>query len=759
MGPQGDKFPLLARKIKQHELIHLHFDPDFYINEYDELGIKAASAFDHFVERGWLESRNPNSFTDTWKVLSQQAKETHTTDDLMHLLGESAVAATRQKTNTFSPGDTILNYKQGTRDTLYAIVRLVIDQAYYKTKFFPNIRGKVSNLNLGHHFIAGACREGHRPYKDAIQAIEKLEQAELLKLSIWIQQASEFTENYVQLHAFIDELRDSIEAIRSMQTTDGALKTTELNDDQKFVLSKISENMDADFYLKTYPEIKIADVDPAFHYTFTGWKEGKNPTPAFETDYYLRSNTDIREAAVNPFYHFIVAGQTEGRLPKRPGSAKRKLIEDQIPVRNRSYGGPDVSSERKLSVHMLANILSATTKGAKGIVLSVSHDCYIRSIGGTQIFIGDEAAGFARAGYKYVHISPTKFDPYLVQRGADYLVQVVLDNKYLGIISITRFREAIRAAELPSLRPAAMIHVMLGHDPDALVDLLAAFKAQKTYLWLHDYSTICTGFNLLRNGVEFCGGPKVTSMACRICIHGAERSEHIKRVRDFFASVKPVAVAPSDRAAELWWRMRVVECETVLIIPHVELVPAEVQLNHRPAPGTGWDPVRVAFVGYPAYHKGWLVFENLLDHFGQDPRFEFSHFASKGSRTVRSDAKFVPLEVSLTNRFAAVKILTNADIDIVINPSPWPETFSYVAYESAASGALTYTLNSSGNVAAMVRDGIEGQVFENEEEMLEAFAGGLAISQVQACIREGKKRRNLVTCGTTTALFETENEG
>ncbi len=463
---------------------------------------------------------------------------------------------------------------------------------------------------------------------------------------------------------------------------------------------------------------------------------------------------DVKQAEINPFYHYIVAGKAEGRLPQRPGSTRRQRIEDQIPPRSHAPVGPDLSSERKLTVQILSHLLESKLADGSKIVFSLSHDCYIRSIGGTQIFISDEANLFLKNQIHYLHVSPTQFAPYFRAERDDYLLQVVLNNEYLGLISALRLKEVFNQGSNKTSRLYAIVHVALGHNPELLSDIILAFSPKQTYVWLHDYSTICCGFNLLRNDVEFCGAPKLNSMACRVCSYGAERSEHLRQVSSIFSKLNPIAIAPSESAAEIWYTAKNLDCDEVLIIPHVDLVRGELEPCNHFALGTGWDPIKVAFVGYPSFHKGWETFELLLDNLSSDPRYIFYHFASNNSRTLRSDLKFRTVEVSASNRFAAVSALTDEDIDIVINASVWPETFSYVAFESAAAGALTFTVQSSGNVAAMVREQRNGKVFKDANEMLSYLSDGSAILDVRSQFSSGRQRFDLDRCGTTAALLE-----
>jgi len=79
---------------------------------------------------------------------------------------------------------------------------------------------------------------------------------------------------------------------------------------------KDSEFFDKEYYLKNYPNIESAEIDPLIHYLFFGFKEGKNPSAKFDTNFYLRKNKDVKKAGLNPLIHYILHGRKEGRVIK-----------------------------------------------------------------------------------------------------------------------------------------------------------------------------------------------------------------------------------------------------------------------------------------------------------------------------------------------------------------------------------------------------------------------------------------------------------
>lgn len=75
---------------------------------------------------------------------------------------------------------------------------------------------------------------------------------------------------------------------------------------------------DAQWYLRTYPDIAREGADPALHYLLHGATDLRNPGPYFDTGHYLHLYPDIAQIGMNPLVHYIVAGITEKRSI-RPG--------------------------------------------------------------------------------------------------------------------------------------------------------------------------------------------------------------------------------------------------------------------------------------------------------------------------------------------------------------------------------------------------------------------------------------------------------
>lgn len=68
---------------------------------------------------------------------------------------------------------------------------------------------------------------------------------------------------------------------------------------------------DDEYYLKTYPDVAAAEVDPLWHYLTYGASEGRCPNPAFDPAFYASQATTLRPGE-NPLLHYIETGRALG---------------------------------------------------------------------------------------------------------------------------------------------------------------------------------------------------------------------------------------------------------------------------------------------------------------------------------------------------------------------------------------------------------------------------------------------------------------
>ena len=508
----------------------------------------------------------------------------------------------------------------------------------------------------------------------------------------------------------------------------------------------LAEHFDAAFYLRRYDDVRAVRCDPVLHYAQAGWREGRWPNAWFDTAYYLDSNRDVAQAGVNPLWHFLVRGRAEGRAPMRPAGVQRDRL-DRARAAGQAvthYAAP--GDAVLLDAEAVRRHVALACVGAHGLVLSASHDRYDANLGGTQLLVADEQEKFNGARVAYLHLSPVLARATLAPLDADTSVQLVLDGRMLGVAGYDAVAAALAALDLaPRTARIMVVHCLLGHDERGLAAAAAALGTTVNLFWVHDFSSICEGLHLLRNDVAGCAAPPPASMACRVCVHGDSRGGHRQRMLWLFGTLGFHVVAPSRSALDLWRRGAGLPHLSVRVHPHCRLT---LPPRRAAAPGAA---IRVGFIGFPSYHKGWPLFERLVAAHGDGSEYRFHHFADAGHLTPRDGIEPVAVRVAPGSRLAMSQALAAHGIDIALVLSPWPETFCFVAHEAMAAGAAVIALAGSGNVAELVRRTGRGVVLADVESLMALFRDGGVKRLVDAAPPE-PALGSLVHCGTSATL-------
>jgi hypothetical protein len=72
---------------------------------------------------------------------------------------------------------------------------------------------------------------------------------------------------------------------------------------------------DAEFYLRKYPDVAAAGVNPLLHYLKCGRKESRQPNPVFDPAFYLSHNPDARRKQTDALLHYLRSATAEDRKP------------------------------------------------------------------------------------------------------------------------------------------------------------------------------------------------------------------------------------------------------------------------------------------------------------------------------------------------------------------------------------------------------------------------------------------------------------
>lgn len=504
--------------------------------------------------------------------------------------------------------------------------------------------------------------------------------------------------------------------------------------------AEVEALFDETFYRAQIPEGDKIEPDALGHYLLNWRDNGAAPCAEFDPAFYLARNPDIAAAGVDPFIHYATGGREEGRIGAHPiGWRARQLAELLTPEDRRKLW----LSKTPIAIETpeeIRSLIDRACAGGRGVIVALSHDNYLENVGGLQACVGVEQRAFADLGAAYLQISPAQPLPTLAHAEipGDLVLALTLDGETIG---------RLPAGDLASIlvgRPvdAIIVHSILGFDLDSVKLIADAAPSAHRYFWVHDYFSICPGYNLMRNDLAYCGAPPSDSAACGICVYGEERRKTQAAMRAFFAALKPTAIAPSDVAANIFRRESGCEVREIIVQPHARLSPDR---RFRDAAAAAAEearmaPVRVAFLGYPTIAKGWPLFAAALARFGNDPRFEFHHFSAAPGK---SSAKHHDVRVSADSQNAMIDALIEANIDVAFVLSVWPETFCITAHEAVAAGAILVAHETGGAAARLAAAQEAGFAVSGEEELMGLLEGDELVEAARARRLAGRQTHTL----------------
>lgn len=355
-----------------------------------------------------------------------------------------------------------------------------------------------------------------------------------------------------------------------------------------------------------------------------------------------------------------------------------------------------------------------------GLVLACSHDNYREVPGGVQLCIHREEQAAVARGLAYLQFHPWQPLPCLapVDHGENLPVTMLLNGTPIGTATMAALTTAVSQCVAEQRQVRLVVHHLLGHSPEALVDLARATQVQEMQFWVHDFFALCPSYTLLRNNLVFCGAPDAGSNACGLCVFGSVRTPHQNRIAALFQSLPVVAVAPSQVTADFWSAKTDLPIKELSVIPHLVI---DERSRAAPKPIDTRRPITVGFLGGAAAHKGWPVFTEIMSrHSG--PKMRFVVLSEK--RPGQGEDDWQHVHVTAETPDAMSRAVERAKVDVVLHWASWPETFSFTTFEALSAGAWVLTNPGSGNVQAVVRATGHGLVLDDLAALDRFFADG-----------------------------------
>ncbi len=386
-------------------------------------------------------------------------------------------------------------------------------------------------------------------------------------------------------------------------------------------------------------------------------------------------------------------------------------------------------------------------------VLAFSHSDYLTALGGTEKLIQQDQAELEKMGISYIQIygahKPLAQNKYL----GGQIVGVNIDGKAAGKMSVNEIALALLAAI--SLKTVSLLSVHIHHlmnlDLPSVKFMIQILRPGKIRFFLHDYYSVCPQFNLLKNGMTFCGGENCDQR----CQYFQERKLHLCKMKEFFRSLELEIISPSQVAAEIWSKSFPELGHRVRVVPHLVLKGGrkrQMKLVER-IKDPSYKP-KIAYLGYESKAKGLHTWWRMVSDERLVKIYEFYHLGAAGAR--KPNVAYVEVSYLEDGHDAMIQALKKHEIDISFLWSICAETFSFTLFESLAAGCFILTNAASGNIAKQIMDSTRGLVFEDESELFECLRDAHAIKDL--LIRNITKNPPLLFQANTSIAHETARQ-
>jgi hypothetical protein len=472
-------------------------------------------------------------------------------------------------------------------------------------------------------------------------------------------------------------------------------------------------HFDSICYLDELKKHKIniePDTNLLEHFFHFGSALYLNPCRWFSTQYYLHEYGDVAKAKINPFFHFIVAGEAEGRIPNayvNKFDAVINILKPQTSLEEESSHW--IKSRQEITALSIKELQSLLKTEAESI-LSLSHDFFMKNPGGVQLCIKREMTIAKEKGLRYIHIFPFQPLPGLnLKNNAGFLVGLSIDGEFAGYANLKEFFSA-----LTGKFKFIVIHSVLGFNLVSLVLLMKSLNASKFYYWTHDYLPFCPSWTLMRNKIVFCGSPSPNSQSCSLCYYGQSRNSHVQQFKLFFSYLNFEFIFPSNNVKENYEDFTLrnnFKMQKLHVLPHMTLNNPIFGNRKRST------KMKIAFLGHPAFHKGWEEFMSIFFNKSLSSKIDFYHLASHQTN-IGLGLKYINVNTTESGMNAMSDAIKQNEIDFCLLWSHWPETFGITAIEAIKGGARILTNTKSGNTYEVAKSELYGKAFNDIDELI-----------------------------------------
>ena len=352
----------------------------------------------------------------------------------------------------------------------------------------------------------------------------------------------------------------------------------------------------------------------------------------------------------------------------------------------------------------------------KKCVLAIAFLNYMTSVGGMSKYMLAHEKMYANSGYTYMSIY---FVKKIVKKKYPifHFYGLIVDGKEIGVFTIDDILSYFKELQKRGYTINDVhIHNISYMNKNHMIRLADSLPITPYKLILHAFHTICTNFNLLRNGTDFCGGSVISADKCNGCRYYKNAKLYATNVAKVLQNVKNrlTVVAPSEIAGQIWLEAYPEFRDKVILLTEQiwqgEYLGNRKQIDDKKS-------IVIGYLGNKSPHKGWNQWASFVERANhRHNRYKCIVFNSQKDFD-NAHMEHCPVRFTQDNLNAMIFALRKEMVDCAILWSICPETYSYTLFEACSANVFILTNRNSGNIAYTVQKRGNGLVLSSEEEL------------------------------------------
>jgi len=358
-------------------------------------------------------------------------------------------------------------------------------------------------------------------------------------------------------------------------------------------------------------------------------------------------------------------------------------------------------------------------------ILHVVHQYLPDQVGGTELYTHWIAHHLAQRGHQvdifYRRAAAgtgveTRLEAHGTRVWAAQAGQVSPTGRFLATFGEKQLLDSFRQVVLQVKPDLVHLQHLMGL-PIAIVDFLQRHNLPFV-VTLHDYWWVCANAQLLTNySRQLCDGPQAY-LNCARCVLArtgypdrfwpvlpllagplAWRNHHLRRALNWAETL----IAPTQFVGR-WYIDHGISPQKIRVIPHgLDSPPALTQTSQNEAA-----PFRFAYIGGLSWQKGVHILLEAFANINNNAELWIAGDESADPDYVSRLRMLAGPDVRFLGKLPREKVWdTLRQVDVVVLPSLWYETFSFIVSEAFAAG-VPVVASKIGPLAERVSDGVNG---------------------------------------------------